>query len=214
MPNNENLLAIIPVVHTIADNKFVLGDRLVEIGIGGPDIEATLSAIAMAQAELGHARLMYNWTFDLEGLIKKPEIQAQTGRAFQNVVAIHNWITLIAASYVVNLAVDLVIKEIIKSSTRQVGSHFEKYLVEQKDHIIYSEGWAMQLLNDEGAIPRKFKEALSEVQNEVVQWLTSIETNKSLLEEQLISQNASLVKRLNERIGQITKNSGVTADVR
>lgn len=213
MSNANELQTIIPIVQTIADNKFIIGDRLVEVGISGPDIEATLSAIAMAQAELGHSRLLYNWTFEIQGIKKKPDIKSQTGKAFKQVVEVQNWISLIASLYVINIAIDLVMKEIIHSGAKQIASHFEKYLREQKDHIIYSEGWGMQLLQDQGAIPYRFKEALHAIQDEVIVWLTNIEADKSLIEKGFISENANLADKLNKRIESILLKTGVTASV-
>lgn len=103
------LASFIETIETIADNKYILGDLLVEIGVSGPDLEATLSTIAMAQGELGHARLLYNWAFDLKG-IKKQEIERQTGKAFTSVVAVDNWIDLIGSLYVVNVGWSLCLK--------------------------------------------------------------------------------------------------------
>ena len=87
----QNNTSLIELAETIADNKYILGDRLVEIGVSGPKLEATLSAIAMAQQELGHSRLIYRWSYDLKGINgSKVEIKDQTGKAFSKNVEISN----------------------------------------------------------------------------------------------------------------------------
>lgn len=156
-----NNVSLIELAETIADNKFILGDRLVEIGISGPNLEATLSSIAMAQAELGHARLMYKWANELQGINgSKIEIKNQTGKAFPAAVNTNNWISLIAGVYAVNVAVNLVINAIILAENPELNAPFSKMLKEQEEHLLYSRSWCKQLLNDRGAVPKTLKEEL------------------------------------------------------
>ncbi len=196
--------SFIKMLETIADNKFVLGDRLVEIGVSGPNLEATLAAVAMAQGELGHARLLYNWTFDLKGLkSKKPNIKKQTGKAFKGVKEVDNWISLIASLYTVNTAVDIVLRSISEEGEDKMVSRIQKLLKEQKEHIIYSQQWAQQLLNDQGAIPVKFSESLNNLLPEIEHWLKEVEQTTGITDSGYVVNNTSLSKKFQEELNKL-----------
>ncbi|MBT2729004.1 phenylacetate-CoA oxygenase subunit PaaI [Bacillus sp. ISL-75] len=200
-----NNLSLIDLAETIADNKFILGDRLVEIGISGPNLEATLSSIAMAQAELGHARLMYKWANELQGLNgSKVEIKSQSGKAFPTVVNTSNWVALIAGVYAVNVAVNLVMNEIIRAKHPDLNAPFSKMLKEQEEHLLYSKSWCKQLLNDKGAVPKKLTEELDKVSIEALQWLKNVENDHFLISEKVILENSNLVNVYKETIKRLT----------
>ena len=200
-----NNYSLIELAETIADNKFILGDRLVEIGISGPNLEATLSSIAMAQAELGHARLMYKWAQELQGLNgSKVEIKDQTGKAFPSVVNTSHWVALIAGVYAVNVAVDLVMNAVIDAKHPELHAPFSKMFNEQREHLLYSKSWCKQLLNDSGAVPKTFALALEKVTLEAIQWLKQVETDQLLLSERIILENSNLVKEYKETIAKLT----------
>ncbi|MEB3100152.1 Phenylacetic acid catabolic protein [Ferviditalea candida] len=208
---SAGLQAFIEIIQQIADNKYVLGDRLVEIGISGPNLEATLASIAMAQGELGHARLLYNWAFDLQGLEgKKPEIEDQTGRAFSSVVSIDNWFDLITSVYAVNEALELVLQDILEANHSEVAHRIHKLLKEQKEHIIYSRNWVRQLLKDKGAIPHKCNEGLEKAIPDALNWLNKIEQDSALIAEGYRLADRNLVKRFQGRIDQLREEMDVS----
>ncbi|MDR4887660.1 Phenylacetic acid catabolic protein [Fredinandcohnia sp. QZ13] len=201
---NEHI-SLIELGETIADNKFVLGDRLVEIGISGPTLEGTLSSIAMAQQELGHSRLLYRWVSDLTGV--KAEVKDQTGKAFQQNVKIGNWIELIAGLYVTNVAVDLVMRAMIEANNPNVNPPFTKMLKEQQEHLIYSENWCEQLLLDKGSIPRRCREAIDKTAQEAKEWLIKVENDMYLVTENIISKETRLVEQFNATIQEISREA-------
>ncbi|MEH7081537.1 Phenylacetic acid catabolic protein [Neobacillus drentensis] len=199
-----NNLSLIELAETIADNKFILGDRLVEIGISGPNLEATLSSIAMAQAELGHARLMYKWANELQGLNgSKVEIKNQTGKAFPSVVNTSHWVALIAGVYAVNVAVELVMQAILSAKHPDLSAPFSKMLKEQEEHLLYSRSWCKQLLNDKGAVPKTLTEELEKVSVEASKWLNNVENDKQLISEKIILENSNLVNAYEETIKKL-----------
>ena len=193
--------SLIELLETFADNKYVLGDRLVEVGVSGPNLEATLAAIAMAQGELGHARLLYNWCFDLRGgKGKKPEIYGQSGKAMESAVNVHNWITLIAALYTVNTAIDAVLQSALQANHPAVVSKIQKLVREQQDHIVYAKNWAQQLIHDQGAVPHRFRQALNAAANEAAVWLKEVETKEELQQEGYLPKGVQLVARLQQEL--------------
>lgn len=208
----EGIQAFTQLLESIADNKYVLGDKLVDIGMGAPTIEAATSAVAMAQGELGHARVLYNWVFDLRGGTgSKPEIRGQTGKAFQSVLACHDWISLISALYIVDVAHDLVLRNILEQRRTDVASRIHKLIKEQKEHILYSHGWAVSMLNDQGSIPSRFSKELEKQIPEAVKWLEGIEKTSALVEEGFISANAGLAKRFQDELAALQGKKGTVA---
>ncbi len=197
-------ISLIELGETIADNKFILGDRLVEIGISGPTLEGTLSSIAMAQQELGHSRLLYRWVSDLSGV--KSEVKHQTGKAFKQNVEIGNWIELIAGIYVTNVAVDLVMNAMIEANNPNVNPPFTKMLKEQQEHLVYSQSWCDQLLLDKGSIPRRTKEAISKTAQEAKEWLIKVENDMYFVTENIIPKDARLVENFDATLGEVLKD--------
>lgn len=215
MANMDNgLKSFVELIEKIADNKFILGDHLVKIGVSGPTLEATLAAVGMAQGELGHARLLYNWAFDLKGLEgKKQEIKSQTGKAFPFVVNVNSWISLIAGLYTVNVALDLVLRSLLKARRSEIAHRIQKLLNEQKEHIGYSRGWAGQLLAEQGAIPKLFNEALAEVIPQVEDWIAGVENSEDLIAAGYLLENGDLKSQFRDEIKKL-KEKKVTAHVR
>jgi ring-1,2-phenylacetyl-CoA epoxidase subunit PaaC len=207
MAENQNN-SLIELAETIADNKFILGDRLVEVGISGPDLESTLASIAMAQAELGHARLVYRWAGELSGT--KVDVKQQTGKALKSLVEIDNWISLIAGSYVANVAIDLIIKAVIEADSPKVHPPFSKMLKEQHEHLVYLRSWCEQLLNDKGSIPRRIRTQIEKVTIEAEKWIQKVENDSLLISEKIIFSNGSISKQFNVTIGQLRTNGVVT----
>ncbi|WP_336864550.1 Phenylacetic acid catabolic protein [Peribacillus frigoritolerans] len=203
MVNSTNgNIELITLIETIADNKFILGDRLVEVGVSGPDLEATLAAIAMAQSELGHARLLYNWGTNLKsGKGSKKEVKEQTGKAFGSIVQIGEWIQLIAGLYSMNTALNILITAL---TSHQKGSEielqFNKLAREQLEHILYSKNWALKLLNDGGSIPARFGRAFKLCEQEIITWLKQVENNSVLIENEVLPVNSNLVNSYKEAL--------------
>lgn len=200
--------SLIEVAETIADNKFVLGDALVQVGISAPNLESSLASIAMAQAELGHARLLYRWADDLVGT--KREVQSQTGKAFSEVVGISNWISLIANVYVVNLSVDLVMRAMLDHQNPNINPPFAKMLKEQHEHLVYSRNWCRLLLEDEGGVPRAFLKALDEACVEVEAWLQKVANDSLLISESIILEKNQIVSGFVNEINSLKVNGSVS----
>ncbi|WP_342605033.1 Phenylacetic acid catabolic protein [Peribacillus sp. FSL E2-0159] len=193
---------LITLIETIADNKFILGDRLVEVGVSGPNLEGTLAAIAMAQSELGHARLLYNWGESLKsGKGNKKDVKEQTGKAFDSIVQIEEWIQLIAGLYSMNTALNILITAL---TSHQRGSEielqFNKLAREQLEHILYSKNWALKLLNDGGSIPARFGRAFKLCEQEIITWLKQVENNSVLIENEILPVNSNLVNSYKEAL--------------
>jgi ring-1,2-phenylacetyl-CoA epoxidase subunit PaaC len=195
------------IVETMADNKFELGDRLAKIGISAPNIEASLSSIALAQGELGHARLLYNWAFDLSGQNQdKTDVKHQTGKAFASITQIRDWISLISTLHVVNLCSKVVLQSIYQSNPKGTGSRIHKLLIEQQEYMLYSEGWMYMLLTDRGSIPEKCRDHLHSSQKEAELWLTEVQEMQELFDHGLLSKGVHLVPEFQKLLKKTTSS--------
>lgn len=166
---------LIHLLETIADNKFVLGDKLVDIGISGPELEATHASIALAQSELGHARHLYNWAFELQGKGINKDIAEQSGKAFTTILEIKDWFSLIANLFVFNQAVHFIIEKVLELKHFQVETRASKLLKELREPIVFARQWSHRLLEDEGRIPQMFIESFAEAVKATETWLRKID---------------------------------------
>lgn len=170
---SERERSFVTLLESIADNKFVLGDRLVEVGVSGPNLEATLAAIAIAQGELGHARHLYNWSFAIQG--KQEEVREQTGKALPLLQQIHDWFSLIAGVYTFNVATEIVLTRILRTGQPDVTTKLAKMMRELKEHITFSRGWSVKMLNETGLIPERYRAQLEKAADAVGGWLRELE---------------------------------------
>jgi len=202
----EDNQVVIEMIETIADNKFIMGDHLVEIGVSGPNLEATLASIALAQSELGHARLLYNWSYELknEGVKgKKPEIENQTGKAFPTTINVNDWTSLIARLYTTNVASEIILDVIAASSFTE--KMIVKMIQEQKENLVYAESWCNQLINDEGQIPVKFEEDFNDSAKDALDWLRTWQNDDRLVHLRITDSEKDFEDLFNNRIENVSK---------
>lgn len=202
---------LIELLETIADNKYVMGDHLAEIGVSGPTLEATISSIAMAQSELGHARLLYNWVEELKtGSKKKLDIKDQTGKAFQSAMETEDWISLIANLFITNITSKAILDAVANSeySTKAIT----KMVREQEDNIIYARSWSNQLLADQGQIPEKFEEYYNKAKAEAYDWILKYEHDERVRKAKIVEGNRSLTELFDEEVRNISIEQDVVAN--
>jgi 1,2-phenylacetyl-CoA epoxidase catalytic subunit len=202
---SEGLHRFVELIETIADNKYVLGDQLAKVGISAPNIESSVAAIALAQGELGHARLLYYWILDLLGRQdNKTEITGQNGKAFQKVKEIDNWISLMAGLAVVNLTCRVIFQALLQADNKEVSSRISKMINEQEEHILFAKGWISLLLQDKGRVPKKMEEALAEVSAEAESWLAVIAGQEAPVKEGWLPKGLSLKEEFTEQMKKLT----------
>jgi 1,2-phenylacetyl-CoA epoxidase catalytic subunit len=157
------------VMESLADNKFVLGDQLVEIGVSAPELQSALASVALAQAELGHARHLYNWVGEWRG--EEIEITEESGNSLPALALNRNWIDLMVSVLAVNTAAKLVIDEIRRGGDRAVVAKTSKMLVEIEEHRTFAREWCRRFASEDGAVPRVFCEARERLVGAIDEWL-------------------------------------------
>lgn len=177
----------------LADNKFVLGDQLVEIGVSAPELSSALAAVAIAQGELGHARHLYNWTYELQGVSK--EVKEESGKSLPILKDNKNWIDLMVSVYMVNLTAKVFLQYLREIGGEPVLQKTSKMMAELEEHLTFSAEWCCRFENEPGAIPRLYRSAVKRIAVSFEQWLGKVETALAA------GQSPDLTKRVQSDMG-------------
>ncbi len=147
--------ALVDLVVALADNKHALGLRYGEWCSSGPTIEAGVAATAMAQDELGHARVLYGLLEELPGAPRRSEHEWAAGDA--RTVAFlgepfPTWPHLIAANVLFDRALALVLETALQSRYLPLRQRARKIMEEEQYHAIHGQGWLLQLAGEGPAL--------------------------------------------------------------
>jgi ring-1,2-phenylacetyl-CoA epoxidase subunit PaaC len=144
----DALPGLVDLVTALADNKHALGLRYAEWCTCGPTIEAGVSATAIAQDELGHARVLYGLLEDLPGAPRRSEHEwtaedARTVRALDR--PFPTWPHLIVANALFDQALLAVLEAAAGSRYVPLRQRARKIIEEEQYHGIHGRGWLRQL---------------------------------------------------------------------
>ena len=140
--------ALVDLVVALADNKHALGLRYGEWCSSGPTIEAAVAASAMAQDELGHARVLYGLLEELPGAPRRTELEwaAEDARTVGLLdQAFPSWPHLIVANVLFDQALTLVLASGLDSRYVPLRQRTRKLIEEERYHAIHGRGWFLQL---------------------------------------------------------------------
>lgn len=133
-----------------ADTKLMLGYHYGEWTFGPPELEAAVACCSLSQTELGHARLLHgilkkHFGDDPDALVQRPP------NAFANIAfldsVIGDWAGLVAANYVVDLAVTRLVHAMRGSTFKPIRMSVEKMIDEERYHVHHGQGWFRTLAN-------------------------------------------------------------------
>ena len=157
-----------------ADTKLLLGYHYGEWTFGTPELEAAVASCSLAQAELGHVRLLHavlakHFDDDPDALVdaREPEAFANVGFLDR---PIEDWAGFVAMNYVVDLAATRLLHTCQGSSFKPIRMSVDKMLDEERYHLHHGRGWFRTLAargDQREALERRTSDALSSV----VEWL-------------------------------------------
>ena len=144
----EALPPLVDLVVALADNKHALGLRYGEWCSSGPTIEAGVAATAMAQDELGHARVPYGLLEELPGAPHRSEHEwaaedARTVGLLEQPLS--SWPHLIVANVMLDQALAQVLDAALESRYLPLRQRTRKLIEEERFHAIHGRGWLLQL---------------------------------------------------------------------
>lgn len=132
----------------MSDTKHVLGLRYAEWCTGAPELEADIAASAMAQFELGHARVLRGV---LAGLPEDPRDErrdtdpstwcsvASLDRPFQD------WTELVVCNALVDTLLTVNLRSAVDGAYRPLTQRLRKVLAEEEYHGVHAAAWIARL---------------------------------------------------------------------
>ncbi len=139
---------LVDLVVALADNKHALGLRYGEWCSSGPTIEAGVAATAMAQDELGHARVLYGLLEELPGAPRRSEHEWSAADARTIALLARpfpGWPHLIVANVLFDQALAHVLETGLESRYLPLRQRARKLIEEERFHAIHGQGWLRQL---------------------------------------------------------------------
>lgn len=170
---HEAAAPLVDLVVALADNKHALGLRYGEWCSSGPTIEAGVAAAAMAQDELGHARVLYGLLEELPGAPRRSEHEwsaadARTisllGQPFPG------WPHLIVANLLFDQALAVVLETALESRYLPLRQRTRKLIEEEQFHAIHGRGWLLQLAGEGPEVRARLQEIIREVWADTLCW--------------------------------------------
>lgn len=155
---------IAQLLNRLADTKFLMGHHLVRIGVLGPDLGSSLGAVAVAQMELGHARLLFRWRHELLEEVRADEdpVGSMGADALPEVRTVSSWVALITKTYCVEDATHRLISHVIDGlQDRRLQT--AKLQQELTDILTYTGGWVEQFATDAPGVRQAAVVAVHEV---------------------------------------------------
>jgi ring-1,2-phenylacetyl-CoA epoxidase subunit PaaC len=143
--NDAALAALVNLVVVLADNKYYLGRRLSEWIAGAPSLEEGVAAAALAQEELGHARVLYPLLEELPFPHRPQPLEREQDRARRYAVSYLDapwpaWPQAVAALALVDTALTTMLEHLTGSSYQALARRVGRILQEESFHLAYAEG--------------------------------------------------------------------------
>lgn len=134
---------------SLADNKQFLGLRYAEWADGGPTLEASVSAAAMAQDELGHARSLHAVLRDFPQVpsdVYEKDLERDDYRQITFLVQpLPRWTDLIAVNFLFDTALAVLFESARDSSFSPLRQRARKLVEEERFHYLYGRDWFRRL---------------------------------------------------------------------
>jgi phenylacetate-CoA oxygenase PaaI subunit len=164
---------LVDLVVALADNKHALGIRYAEWCSSGPTIEAGVAATAMAQDELGHARVLYGLLEELPGAPRRSEHEwsAADARTVAFVEApFPSWPHLIVANLMVDRSLAMVLETALESRYLPLRHRARKIIEEERYHAIHGQSWVAQLAGEGADVRTRLGDAVRSAWDDTLCW--------------------------------------------
>jgi ring-1,2-phenylacetyl-CoA epoxidase subunit PaaC len=160
---------MVALISSYADNKGALGRRYGEWAVSGPTVEAAVSAAAMAQDELGHARA----TYPVLAKLGQPRAEdgLDTGHALPMLrEELPDWASMIAANLVIDGILTTWIASARDSTIEPLAQRARKILQEEGAHKVHAESWARRFCRAGGEDRELLLRRIGEAWEQAARW--------------------------------------------
>ena len=157
-----------------ADTKLLLGYHYGEWTFGTPALEAAIANCSLSQTELGHVRLLHgilkaHLSADPDALVERRSAREFASVAFLD-QDLPDWASVVAATYVVDLAVSQVLHSMRESAFLPVRAVTDKMLEEERYHAHHGRGWFRSLALRGGDALHGVEGAMQAALHSVADW--------------------------------------------
>jgi ring-1,2-phenylacetyl-CoA epoxidase subunit PaaC len=160
---------MVSLIGSLADNKWALGRRYGEWAVSAPTIEAAVSAAAMAQDELGHARSTYPVLAKLG--VERSDEGLDAGQPLPVIAAeLPDWASLIAANLVVDGILTTFVASGRDSSIEPFAQRARKILQEEGAHRVHAEAWLRRIRRAGGTDLELLLRRIEEMWAQAARW--------------------------------------------
>jgi ring-1,2-phenylacetyl-CoA epoxidase subunit PaaC len=210
--NDDALAAVVNLLVVLADNKYWLGRHLSEWAVGAPSLEVGVACAAIAQGELGQARVLYPLLGELP--FPGPVDPTERERSY-HVSALDapfpTWSHAVAALLLVDGATTTMLEALAGGRYEALARRVPRMLEEEEFHWDFADGRVRELVRLPGGLGH-LQARVDESLEEMLCWFGppgehGVETLQG--EELLKSGNQELRHAYLDRVGPLLEEVGV-----
>jgi ring-1,2-phenylacetyl-CoA epoxidase subunit PaaA/ring-1,2-phenylacetyl-CoA epoxidase subunit PaaC len=207
--------AVVNLLLVLGDNKYWLGRHLSEWAVGSPSLEVGVACAAVAQGELGQARVLYPLLGELP--FPGPVDPAERSRAYRVSLLdrpFPTWSHAVAALLLVDTAVTVMLEALAGGDYAALARRVPRMLEEEAFHRDFAEGRVRELVGlpgGRGQLQARVDESLPEL----LCWFGRPgEPGVEALRGQgvLGHDNRELRRRYLERVGPVLDAAGIARE--
>lgn len=193
----------------LADTKRALGLRYAEWCDRAPGLEAGVAASAMAQDQLGQARVLYALVQEFPGA--RPDLDDESSPHGLNLAFVDHsfpsWATFVAANLLIGAAVTVTEQALAGSRFAPLRTRMPKMLEEERFHRLHAEGWFQEMQHIGGAFATAQRKAVEAILPQVLCWFGDAQHARLAESGIITSDPGELRERYMERVGPLLRES-------
>lgn len=160
------------LVAALSENKKLLGVRYGEWAARAPTLEASVASAAMAQDELGHARISYGLLDEIRGQRMRDDTgwEMEGTHLFLLERPFQTWMEFVACNALVDPALTVVVEAAAQSRYVPLRQRTRKMVQEERFHTLHGRTWFRRLATSSPAIREGLEAATAQMLPEILCW--------------------------------------------
>jgi ring-1,2-phenylacetyl-CoA epoxidase subunit PaaC len=162
------------LLHAVSDTKLMLGYHYGEWTFGTPELEAAVANCSLSQSELGHVRLLHAILRKHYDVDTDRYAETRAAAEWANVSYLDDdlpgWVSCVAMTYVVDLAVARLLHTMRDSSFAPIRMSIGKIMDEERYHVHHGQGWFRTIAGRGRDERRVIEEAVCAALESVMDW--------------------------------------------
>jgi ring-1,2-phenylacetyl-CoA epoxidase subunit PaaC len=210
--DDEALAALVNLLVVLADNKYWLGRHLSEWAVGAPSLEVAVACAAIAQGELGQARVLYPLLEELP--FSGPVDPLERERAYRVSLLdrpFPTWSHAVVALLLVDSAVTTMLEALVGGPYEALARRVPRMLEEEAFHWDFADGRARELARLPGGL-EELQARVDESLEELLCWFGPPDEHgvETLRGQGLLGRgNRELRQAYLDRVGPLLEEVGV-----